>query len=203
MGNVDEFGPPEYFLTYVIEKPNTRRIFSGINLEPSGTRAKTLPLGHRGPEDHPSSTVGVSCCRVCSAGLALVLDVFGRYCFIQGLHDQRFLPIKFVLKCCIRTPHVTGLLWMKMPPSTLQELFNPLNPARKFQKDDTQVWAINCQQRKEPLFSRKIHSGARNRLSPASVEWGGLRRDRVHRVNSGSVSLNRNSNIYLASKVQI
>ncbi|GBL96296.1 hypothetical protein AVEN_205091-1, partial [Araneus ventricosus] len=40
----------------------------------------------------------------------------------------------------------------------------------------------NCQQRKEPLFSRKIQSGARNRLSPASVEWGGLRRDTAHRV---------------------
>ncbi|GBO46656.1 hypothetical protein AVEN_120244-1 [Araneus ventricosus] len=45
---------------------------------------------------------------------------------------------------------------------------------RKFQADDTQVLAINCTQRKEQLFSRKIHSGARNRLSPVSVEWGGL-----------------------------
>ncbi|GBL77065.1 hypothetical protein AVEN_12713-1 [Araneus ventricosus] len=54
---------------------------------------------------------------------------------------------------------------------------------QKFQEDDTQVWAINCTKRKEPLFSRKIHSGARNRLSPVSVEWGGLRRIRVHRVN--------------------
>ncbi|GBM28445.1 hypothetical protein AVEN_149693-1, partial [Araneus ventricosus] len=52
----------------------------------------------------------------------------------------------------------------------------------KFQEDDTQVWAINCQQRNEPLFSRKSHSGARNSLSPAFVEWGGLRRDRAHRV---------------------
>ncbi|GBN19162.1 hypothetical protein AVEN_106113-1 [Araneus ventricosus] len=46
-----------------------------------------------------------------------------------------------------------------------------------------QVWAINCQQRKGPLFSRKIQSGSRNRLSPASAEWGGLRRDKAHRVN--------------------
>ncbi|GBN33039.1 hypothetical protein AVEN_273781-1 [Araneus ventricosus] len=52
----------------------------------------------------------------------------------------------------------------------------------KFQEDDTQVWAINCQQRKEPLFSRKSHSNARNRLSLAFVELGGLRRDRAHRV---------------------
>ncbi|GBL86542.1 hypothetical protein AVEN_194800-1 [Araneus ventricosus] len=51
------------------------------------------------------------------------------------------------------------------------------------EEDDIQVWAINCQQRKEPLFSRKIFSGARNRLSPVSVEWGGLRRIRAHRVN--------------------
>ncbi|GBM57004.1 hypothetical protein AVEN_146034-1 [Araneus ventricosus] len=90
----------------------------------------------------------------------------------------------------------------------LNRLFNSLNPARvriaapqklkqifvhetrmksslslqKFQEDDTQVWAINSQQRKELLFSRKIHSGAQNRLSPASVEWGGLRRIRAHRV---------------------
>ncbi|GBN40959.1 hypothetical protein AVEN_106917-1 [Araneus ventricosus] len=54
---------------------------------------------------------------------------------------------------------------------------------QKFQKDDTQAWAINCQQRNEPLFSLKIHSGARNSLSPASVEWGGLWRDRAHRIN--------------------
>ncbi|GBN08440.1 hypothetical protein AVEN_189073-1 [Araneus ventricosus] len=44
--------------------------------------------------------------------------------------------------------------------------------SQKFQEVDTQVWAINFQQRKEPLFSLKIHSDARNRLSPASVEWG-------------------------------
>ncbi|GBM44321.1 hypothetical protein AVEN_232113-1 [Araneus ventricosus] len=55
----------------------------------------------------------------------------------------------------------------------------------KFQEGDTQVWAINCQERKEPLFSRKIHSGARNLPSPASVEWDGLRRDRAHRVKRG------------------
>ncbi|GBO41446.1 hypothetical protein AVEN_268314-1 [Araneus ventricosus] len=54
---------------------------------------------------------------------------------------------------------------------------------QKFQQDDTQGWAINCQQRKEPLFSRKIHSGVRNRLSSTSVEWGGLRRDRAHTGN--------------------
>ncbi|GBO25930.1 hypothetical protein AVEN_48352-1 [Araneus ventricosus] len=55
---------------------------------------------------------------------------------------------------------------------------------QKFQEDDIQVWAVNCQQRKELLFSRKIDSGARNRLSQASIEWGGLRRDRAHRVNA-------------------
>ncbi|GBM59206.1 hypothetical protein AVEN_60404-1 [Araneus ventricosus] len=55
---------------------------------------------------------------------------------------------------------------------------------RKFQEDDTQIWAINCQQRKESLFSHKIHSDSRNRPRPASVEWGGLRRDRVHRVKA-------------------
>ncbi|GBM06152.1 hypothetical protein AVEN_265208-1 [Araneus ventricosus] len=53
---------------------------------------------------------------------------------------------------------------------------------QKFQEDDIQVWAINCQQRNEPLFCRKIHSVARNRLSRASVEWGGLGRNRAHRV---------------------
>ncbi|GBM72998.1 hypothetical protein AVEN_160611-1 [Araneus ventricosus] len=53
---------------------------------------------------------------------------------------------------------------------------------QKFQEDDTQVWATNCQQKNEPLFSRKIHSGVRNRLSPASVECVGLRRIRAHRV---------------------
>ncbi|GBN24271.1 hypothetical protein AVEN_123463-1 [Araneus ventricosus] len=54
---------------------------------------------------------------------------------------------------------------------------------QKFQDDDIQVWVINCQQRKEQLFSRKIHSGARNRPSPASVDWGSLRRFRAYRVN--------------------
>ncbi|GBO23594.1 hypothetical protein AVEN_73280-1 [Araneus ventricosus] len=54
---------------------------------------------------------------------------------------------------------------------------------QKFQEDDTQVWEINCTERKEQLFSRKILSGARNRLSPVSIEWGGLRRIRAHRVN--------------------
>ncbi|GBM86383.1 hypothetical protein AVEN_60102-1 [Araneus ventricosus] len=53
-------------------------------------------------------------------------------------------------------------------------LFPPRTP--KFQEDDTQVWEINCQQRNEPLFSSKTHSGFRNRLIPVSVEWGGLRR---------------------------
>ncbi|GBN68622.1 hypothetical protein AVEN_98638-1 [Araneus ventricosus] len=67
---------------------------------------------------------------------------------------------------------------------------------QKFQEDDTQLWAANYQQRKEPLFSCKSHSGARNRLSPASVEWGGLRRDRAHRVkrrthSSGTDMLSR------------
>ncbi|GBN86984.1 hypothetical protein AVEN_86135-1 [Araneus ventricosus] len=36
--------------------------------------------------------------------------------------------------------------------------------------------------KKEPLFSRKIQSGARNHLSPAAVKWGSLRQDRAHRV---------------------
>ncbi|GBM91643.1 hypothetical protein AVEN_107750-1 [Araneus ventricosus] len=57
---------------------------------------------------------------------------------------------------------------------------------QKFQEDDTQIWAINCHQRKKPLFSPKIRSGARNHLCSASVEWGGLRRDRTHRVNDYS-----------------
>ncbi|GBN68398.1 Arylsulfatase J [Araneus ventricosus] len=48
---------------------------------------------------------------------------------------------------------------------------------------DIEVWAINCQQRKEPPISRKIRSGTRKRLSPVSVEWGGLRRDSALRVN--------------------
>ncbi|GBM83549.1 hypothetical protein AVEN_252128-1, partial [Araneus ventricosus] len=52
----------------------------------------------------------------------------------------------------------------------------------KFQEDDTQFCSINCKQSKEPLFSRKIHSGARNHLIPASVEWGGLKRVRAHKV---------------------
>ncbi|GBO13719.1 hypothetical protein AVEN_87514-1, partial [Araneus ventricosus] len=53
---------------------------------------------------------------------------------------------------------------------------------QKFQKDYTQVSAINCRQRKEPFFSRKIHSGAGNCPIPASVEWGNLRRIRALRV---------------------
>ncbi|GBL72434.1 hypothetical protein AVEN_115355-1 [Araneus ventricosus] len=53
---------------------------------------------------------------------------------------------------------------------------------QKFQEDDTQVWAINCTQRKEQLFSRKIFSGTRNCLNPVSIEWGGFRRIRAHRV---------------------
>ncbi|GBM61695.1 hypothetical protein AVEN_57126-1 [Araneus ventricosus] len=57
---------------------------------------------------------------------------------------------------------------------------------QKFQQDDTQGWAINCQQRKELLFSLKIHPVARNCLSPVSVEWGGLRRVSAHRVNKTS-----------------
>ncbi|GBL87338.1 hypothetical protein AVEN_270583-1 [Araneus ventricosus] len=53
---------------------------------------------------------------------------------------------------------------------------------QKFQEEDTLSCTINCQQRKELIFSRKIHPGALNRLSPACVEIGGLRRDRAHRV---------------------
>ncbi|GBN21524.1 hypothetical protein AVEN_74960-1 [Araneus ventricosus] len=53
---------------------------------------------------------------------------------------------------------------------------------QKFQEDGIQVWAINYQQRKEKLFSRKIRSGAKKRLSSASIERGGLRRNRAHRV---------------------
>ncbi|GBN43898.1 hypothetical protein AVEN_274539-1 [Araneus ventricosus] len=56
-------------------------------------------------------------------------------------------------------------------------------PLQKFQEDDTKVWAINRQQRKEQHFFRKILKKiGPNRLSPVSVEWGGLRRDRAHRV---------------------
>ncbi|GBM08329.1 hypothetical protein AVEN_101452-1 [Araneus ventricosus] len=58
--------------------------------------------------------------------------------------------------------------------------------SQNFQEDDTRIWAINCQQRKEPLFSRKICSGALNRLSPASVDWAGLGRNRAHRVKDWS-----------------
>ncbi|GBM10041.1 hypothetical protein AVEN_24022-1 [Araneus ventricosus] len=39
----------------LIDRPHTRRIFSGIgfsNLEPSGPKAETLPLGHRGLLQH-------------------------------------------------------------------------------------------------------------------------------------------------------
>ncbi|GBM43712.1 hypothetical protein AVEN_60515-1 [Araneus ventricosus] len=54
---------------------------------------------------------------------------------------------------------------------------------QKFQKEDTQVWEINCTQKKEQLLSRKILSGARNRLIPVSVKWGGLRRIKAHRVH--------------------
>ncbi|GBM26459.1 hypothetical protein AVEN_217330-1, partial [Araneus ventricosus] len=41
-------------------RPHTRRIFSGIgssNLEPSGPKAETLPLGHRGPVAHRQEVV--------------------------------------------------------------------------------------------------------------------------------------------------
>ncbi|GBM42603.1 Meiosis regulator and mRNA stability factor 1 [Araneus ventricosus] len=65
----------------------------------------------------------------------------------------------------------------------------PPRTKQKFQEDDTQVWSINCQQRKEPLFSRKIHSGARNCPSLASIEWGSLRRDRAHRVERFLLSI--------------
>ncbi|GBN24906.1 hypothetical protein AVEN_8103-1 [Araneus ventricosus] len=61
---------------------------------------------------------------------------------------------------------------------------------QKFQEDDSQDWAINCQQRKELLFFRKIHSVARNCPSPVSVEWGGLRRVRAHRVKEDLTKLN-------------
>ncbi|GBM07118.1 hypothetical protein AVEN_177082-1 [Araneus ventricosus] len=53
---------------------------------------------------------------------------------------------------------------------------------QKFQEDDTQVRAIKCTQRKKQLFFRKIHSGAQNRLSTVSAEWGGLRRIRTRRA---------------------
>ncbi|GBO22151.1 hypothetical protein AVEN_169707-1 [Araneus ventricosus] len=66
---------------------------------------------------------------------------------------------------------------------------------QKFQEDDTQVWVINCQQRNEPLFSRKIHSGVRNRPSPASVEWGDLRRDRAHTVKKLLAALRPDSRL--------
>ncbi|GBN34004.1 hypothetical protein AVEN_144001-1 [Araneus ventricosus] len=40
----------------------------------------------------------------------------------------------------------------------------------------------NCQQMKELLFARKMHSGSRNRPSPSLCRMGGLRRDRARRV---------------------
>ncbi|GBL67603.1 hypothetical protein AVEN_236695-1, partial [Araneus ventricosus] len=51
---------------------------------------------------------------------------------------------------------------------------------QKFQEEDTLGCAINCQQRKELIFSSKIHPGSQNRLSLACVEGGGLGRDRDH-----------------------
>ncbi|GBN00232.1 hypothetical protein AVEN_38746-1 [Araneus ventricosus] len=68
----------------------------------------------------------------------------------------------------------------------LSKLLDSLNPTKIFQADDSQVWAMNCTQRVEPFFFSKIHSGARNRLSPVSVEWGGFRRIRSHRVKASS-----------------
>ncbi|GBM92898.1 hypothetical protein AVEN_189139-1 [Araneus ventricosus] len=41
---------------------------------------------------------------------------------------------------------------------------------QKFQEKDTLGSVINYQQRKELIFSRKIHPGTRNRLSLACVE---------------------------------
>ncbi|GBM49186.1 hypothetical protein AVEN_103801-1 [Araneus ventricosus] len=60
---------------------------------------------------------------------------------------------------------------------------------QNFQKNGTRMWAINCQQRKGLLFSRKMHSGTRNRRVQASVEWGGLRRYRDHRVKRNKLHL--------------
>ncbi|GBN98059.1 hypothetical protein AVEN_231693-1 [Araneus ventricosus] len=39
-------------------------------------------------------------------------------------------------------------------------------------------------------FVLKIHSGSRNRLIPVSVEWGGLRRKRAHRVKGAAENFN-------------
>ncbi|GBN09468.1 hypothetical protein AVEN_143096-1 [Araneus ventricosus] len=52
---------------------------------------------------------------------------------------------------------------------------------QNFQKNGTRIWAINCQQRTELLFSTQAPETSRVQ---ASVEWGGLRRDRAHGVNN-------------------
>ncbi|GBN45266.1 Arylsulfatase B [Araneus ventricosus] len=64
-----------------------------------------------------------------------------------------------------------------------EEVIMKHDTSKKFQEHDIEVWTINCQQRKEPPISRKIRSGARQRLCPASFEWGGLRRDSAQRDN--------------------
>ncbi|GBO22382.1 hypothetical protein AVEN_58831-1 [Araneus ventricosus] len=51
---------------------------------------------------------------------------------------------------------------------------------QNFHKNGTRNWAINCEQRKELLFSSKMHSGTRNRPNPSLCRMG---RDRAHRVN--------------------
>ncbi|GBL97739.1 Homeobox protein extradenticle [Araneus ventricosus] len=51
----------------------------------------------------------------------------------------------------------------------------------EFPEEWHRIWAIDCQQRKELLFSRKAPETARVQ---ASVEWGGLRRDRTLRVKA-------------------
>ncbi|GBN00738.1 hypothetical protein AVEN_53848-1 [Araneus ventricosus] len=51
----------------------------------------------------------------------------------------------------------------------------------KFQEGDTLCCEINCQKRKELLYSPKIYQRARNLSNPASADQGGLRSDRAHK----------------------
>ncbi|GBL75550.1 hypothetical protein AVEN_88564-1 [Araneus ventricosus] len=56
-----------------------------------------------------------------------------------------------------------------------------------FQKSGTRIWAINCQQRK--YFSPVIcPQASETACVQASVEWGGLRRDKAHRVKADNWS---------------
>ncbi|GBL98127.1 hypothetical protein AVEN_84618-1 [Araneus ventricosus] len=56
--------------------------------------------------------------------------------------------------------------------------------SQKFQDSDTRYCVINCQHGKENHgpYSPKIHPGARNRLSPASVERGYVPQHRTFKL---------------------